>query len=203
LKTQLKTYFVKRFFIILLLSFFLLQTTYSQTINGFIARAKIVGKDTIPILELSQVTIFPPLVFKSKRAARKFGRLVRYVKKVYPYAKIAGIKYNEYNTLLVNVKGDLERKKLMKQAENDLKEEFEGELKKLTFSQGKILIKLIDRETQNTSYKLVKEFRGRVIAGLWQGFARIFSYNLKAKYDPKGKDRDIERIILMIEAGAL
>ena len=194
---------MKRFIFILLSLVFLAKLSYSQDNNRVVARCVVVDGDTIPMIQLSEVTVFSPLVFKNKRAARRFGRLVRYVKKVYPYAKIAGAKFNHYNSLLAQTTSEKEKKKLMKQAEKDIKSEFEGELKKLTFSQGKILIKLIDRETQFTSYELVRELRGRIMAAFWQGLARIFGYNLKIKYDPEGKDRQIELIVRMIEAGAL
>ncbi|MBC8146971.1 MAG: DUF4294 domain-containing protein [Bacteroidetes bacterium] len=194
---------MKRFIFILATLFLLLKLSYTQDFKGVVAQVVIVDGDTIPMIHLSEVTIFSPLVFKNKRDARQFGRLVAYVKKVYPYAKIAGAKFNEYNTLLAQTTNEKEKKKLMKKAEEDIKAEFEGELKKLTFSQGKILIKLIDRETQFTSFELVKELRGRVMAAFWQGLARIFGYNLKVEYDPDGKDKRIELIVRMIEAGAL
>ena len=91
----------------------------------------------------------------------------------------------------------------MKQAEDDIAAQFGPELKELTFTQGKILIKLIDRETSSTSYTLVKELRGSVRAFFYQGFARLWGYNLKTKYDPKGEDELIELIVLMIENGQL
>ncbi|MCF8296612.1 MAG: DUF4294 domain-containing protein [Saprospiraceae bacterium] len=194
---------MKKYIFILVPLIFLFRLSYSQHPNRVVAQAVIVDGDTIPMIHLSEVTIFSPLVFKNKREARQFTRLVRYVKKVYPYAKIAGAKFNEYNTLLTQATTEKEKRRLMKQAEKDIKAEFEGELKKLTFSQGKILIKLIDRETQFTSYELVKELRGTVMATFWQGLARIFGYNLKVEYDPDGKDKQIELIVRMIEAGAL
>ena len=91
----------------------------------------------------------------------------------------------------------------MKQAEDELKEEYGEDLKKLTFSQGKILIKLVSRETGNSSYELVQDFRGRFVAFWWQAFAKIFGHNLKMDYDPEGEDREIELIVLMIENGQL
>ena len=91
----------------------------------------------------------------------------------------------------------------MKQAEDELKAEFEGDLKKLSFKQGIILIKLVDRETGNTSYELVQELRGNFTAFFWQTFARLFGYNLKVKYDPLGDDKEIEDIVVMIENGQI
>ena len=173
-------------------------------ISGIVVRAKIVESDTIPIIDLPTVTIFSMPVFKSDREARRFDKLARNVKKVYPYAKAAGVKYNEYSLILAKVKDEKTKKRLMKKAEEELRAEYEEQLKKLTFSQGKILIRLLDRETSQTSYELVKDFRGNLMAIFWQGIGRVFGYNLKTKYDPtRGEDKEIELIIKMIEAGAI
>ena len=105
--------------------------------------------------------------------------------------------------ILKNAETDAERKKLMKQAEAELKDEFEDDLRKLTFKQGLILIKLVDRETGSSSYVLVQELRGKFVAFFWQTFARFFGYNLKTEYDPHGADREIEEIVVMIENGQI
>ena len=89
----------------------------------------------------------------------------------------------------------------MKQVEKELLDEYEDDLKKLTITQGRILIKLVDRETGATSYELVKELRGSFSAFFWQAFARIFGSTLKAEYDPYGEDRLIEEIVLLIDNG--
>ena len=125
------------------------------------------------------------------------------VKKVYPYAKIAGMKLKEYEVILEGVEDKKARKKIMKQAEDELDAEFGDDLRNLTFSQGKILIKLVYRETGSSSYDLVAELRGKFRAFFWQAFARIWGFNLKNGYDPTGDDRDIEFIVQMIEAGQL
>ena len=91
----------------------------------------------------------------------------------------------------------------MRKAEKEINEEFGGDLRDLTFTQGKILLKLIDRETGNTSYDLVKELRGGFTAFFYQGFARIWGYNLKSDYDPKDEDELIETIVTLIERGQL
>ena len=91
----------------------------------------------------------------------------------------------------------------MKTAEKEIKEEYGEELKDLTFSQGKILIKLLDRETGNTSFELVQDLRGKFTAFWYQAFARIWGYNLKVKYDPEGEDKEIEDIVVMIENGSI
>jgi hypothetical protein len=176
---------------------------FAQDTIGFVTRAVIVNGDTLPIIALSEVQIFGPVVFASKLEALVFSRLVLNVKKVYPYAKIVSAKTQEYNMLIANAKTKKERKKLMKQAEDELKTQFEDDVKNMTDVQGELLIKLIDRETGESSYELIKGFRGGIVAVFYQSFGRLFGYNLKSTYDPKGKDKDIEQIVVMIESGQL
>lgn len=165
--------------------------------------AKVIDGDTLLQANLPQVTVYSTRTFKSIWEQRKYEKLVRNVRKVYPYARLAGLKLKEYEVILKEAKSDRERRRIMKKAEDELNARFGPELKKLTFSQGKILIKLIDRETGNSSYALLQDLRGKFTAFVWQQFARIFGYNLKVKYDPGGEDRQIEEIVTRIEAGDL
>lgn len=167
-----------------------------------VTQATIMEGDTIPFIQLQEVAVFPPLTFDNRRERKRFNKLVRHVKKVYPYAKLAAIKLKKYEKKMRG-KSESEQRKLMRQAEQEIRDEFEGDLKKLTFTQGRILLKLIDRETGNTSYHLVEELRGNFMAFFWQSFARIFGYNLKKEYDPDGRDANIELIVQMIENGAI
>ncbi|MBU2650144.1 MAG: DUF4294 domain-containing protein [Bacteroidetes bacterium] len=185
------------------LIFILSVAAMGQQERELVVYARIVDGDTIPVIPLRQVTVVSLKVIKNERQARKFTKLVRNVKKVYPYAKLAGIKLKEYEDILINAKDDKERRQIMKQAEEELKTEYSEDLKQLTFSQGKILIKLVDRETGNSSYDLVAELRGKFVAFFWQTFARMFGYNLKIKYDPEGEDQEIEAIVRLIESGEL
>lgn len=171
--------------------------------KGIVVFAKVVDGDTVPVVPLETVNIYAFRVIKNKREARKLSKLVRNVKKVYPYAKMAGLKLQEYSARLAELDKEKDKRRLMKQAEKEIQDEFGEDLKKLTFTQGKILIKLIDRETGSSSYQLVQHLRGKFIAFFWQTFARIFGYNLKVKYDPKGEDRAIEIIVKMIESGQI
>jgi hypothetical protein len=139
----------------------------------------------------------------SEKGKRNFDKLVWNVKKVYPYAKIAGLKLREYNDILAKVPSEGERRKIMKKAEKEIKDEFGSDLKNLTFSQGKILIKLLYRETGSSSYALVQELRGKFVAFFYQAFARLFGYNLKSTYDPEGEDKPIETIVKLIEKGLI
>lgn len=185
--------------ILISFTFFCFTSNYAQQTYA----AEIFENDTVPVIYLKPVYIVELKKFESKKEERKYTRLVRYVKKVYPYAKLASKKLQEYDTLLQAAKNDHERSKLMKKAEKELRKEYEGKLRRFTFSQGKILIKLIDRETSYSSYELLKQLRSGLYASIWQGVGKLFDYDLKVKYDPKGADRQIEQIVQLIEAGAI
>jgi hypothetical protein len=171
--------------------------------EGYRCSAIVVDGDTIPVMYFDNVYIWGDKSSRNAAESRQWERLVRNVKKAYPYAKLAGLKYAEYNQKMSNVKSDKVRKEMMKQAEDELEAQFGDELKDLTITQGKILLKLIDRQTSNSSYDIVIDFRGRFRAFFYQSFARLFGYDLKVKYDPLGADADIERIVLMIENGSI
>ena len=203
---------MKVFFVFVLL-FFTLNGAFAQQtaiVRNFgrgadtlVVFAKIVNNDTIPMVHLPEIPIYAMRLFDHRRDFRRIEKLIYNAKKVYPYARLAGLKLREYNTLLLDATSDKERKKIMKKAEDEINEQFGPELRDLTFTQGKILIKLIDRETTATSYTLLKDLRGGFTAFFYQGFARIWGYNLKTKYDPSGEDDLIETIVLMIENGQL
>lgn len=159
--------------------------------------------DTIPMFDLHEISILAPYISTDPEDAKRFAKLVRMVKKVYPYAHLAGVRFNEMNTAIQNAPNHKERKRIITGVENEIKEKYGEELKKLTFSQGKILIKLIDRETGSSSYDVIKEFKGSIMVFFYQNFARIWGYNLKTKYDPKGEDKEIELIVSLIETGQL
>lgn len=171
--------------------------------NPILTRAIIVDGDTVPIYVMNEVKIFGPVIFKNKTDAIQFSRLVKNVKKVYPYAKITGVKMKEFEQVILNAKNEKDRKEKMKVAEDELRAQFEDDIRDLTFKQGVLLIKLIDRETGTTSYDIIKEFRGKFMAGMYQTIGRLFGYNLKTTYDPLGEDKEVEKIVQMIENGAL
>ena len=158
--------------------------------------------DTIPVVNLQPINVIENRIFASKREERKWSRLKRDVAKVYPYSKIAGKKLKEYNDMMTG-KSEKEQKRILKVAEADIKKQFEGDIRNMTINQGRILIKLIDRETGNTSFTLVKDLRGSFQAFFWQSIARIFGTNLKSAFDPKKdpEDKMIEEIIHTIEDG--
>lgn len=169
--------------------------------HGYLLPGIIVEGDTLAMIHLNTVTISAPMKFASKKHYEQWDRLKYNVKKAYPYALIAAARLREYENLLKTMPDEEHRKTLMAVAEKQLKKEFEGQLKQLTVKQGRILIKLIDRETGRTSYELVKQLRGNFNAWMWQSFASLFGSSLKSEYDPKGEDRLIELAIQKIEAG--
>ena len=164
---------------------------------------RVINGDTVTLVDVRPVVIFPPVAFSSHRESVRYDKLVRNVKKVYPYAKAAGKQLAYYKSVLDTIPNERARKLYMKQAEKDLEAKFGKEIRDLTFSQGKILIKLIYRETGNSTFDIVKDLRGGFTAFIWQTMARIFGYDLKSPYDPAGSDQAIEQVVLMIEAGAL
>ena len=187
---------------ILIISF-LLAATFGFSQNVIVLRGTILNGDTIPQIDLKEVEVITLRIPPTRRGRRKLTRLIKNVKKVYPYAKLAGIKLRQYDYLLQQAETEHDRKKLMKRAEKEINQEYGSSLKNLTFSQGKILIKLIDRETGETSFNLVQELRGNFTAFFYQTFARIWGYNLKVRYDPLGEDRQIEAVVRLIELGQL
>jgi hypothetical protein len=162
---------------------------------------------TLPEVEIKEVTIVGQQQKSSPRKARaqmrQYDRLIYNLKKTYPYAVIARDKLAEINARLEDIPDEKERRKFLNQEENNILAEFEDDARNMTITQGRLLIKLIDRETQNTSYELIKQYRGFISAAFWQGIARIFGSNLKAEYDPFGEDALIELIVRDIEAGWL
>ena len=196
---------------IVFLFFGLTSITYAQSdstiayrlTSGQVVRAMVVDGDTFPIISLRTFNVVAKRPVKNKKYSRKYRKLRRDVKRAYPYAKLAGMKLMDYDIELKKLKNDRQRKKFMKRVEKELRSEFQDDVTKLTIRQGIILIKLIDRETGDTSYELVKQFRGSFSAFFWQSVARLFGHNLKLRYDPFGEDKMIEEIVRLIEKGEI
>lgn len=184
--------------------FFILLSIFSLKSNSqVVVSAKIINGDTIPFINLEPVYIVEDRTFSNILSRWRWTKLVRNVKKAYPYAKIAGKKVNDYNQLLSTIKSEVERKKTTKKLEDELIKEFEKDIRDLTHSQGVILLKLIDRQTNHTSYQLLQQFKGNTKAFMWQSLARLFGNNLKQEYDSFGTDKDIEEIVQLIDAGII
>ena len=161
------------------------------------------GGDSIQYMEMNNVYVFPPVEFKSKRQAGAYMRLVKNVKTVLPIAKEARQMLIETTEYLETLPNDKAKEEHIKRVEDDIFRTYKPKMKKLTYSQGKLLIKLIDRECHSTGYDMIKAFMGPLRAGFWQVFAWGFGASLKKEYDAKGVDRLTERVVLMVEAGQI
>jgi hypothetical protein len=178
------------------------QDTIHVDFNGQPVDAVVQDGDTLYIAKLEEAVI-EPRNYTTKRDMRQYRRLIYNVKVVYPYAKLAGQKFVEINRHLSLLKTNKERKEYIKNVEDQILKEYEADLKNLTITQGRILIKLIDRETSQTSFEVVKDLRGSFQATFWQAIARLFGSNLKTEFDPQGEDKILDEIMVMIENGEL
>ena len=179
------------------------EYTKTHSKKVFFGSVSIHDGDTLANFYLPSVMVREKMIFKNPKEERKWRKLVRDIKKVYPYAKLAGVKLRKCEAKLSLPENQGRKKQLMKQAEKEIKEEFEGDIRNMTWNQGVILLKLIDRETSHSSYEIVKELRGSLSAFFWQSLGRLFDINLKTEYDPGGTDRQIEDIVNKIERGEL
>ena len=159
--------------------------------------------DSIKYVELSNVYVIPEPEFKTEKQRRDYNRLVYNVKKVLPIAKEVNniiIETYEYLQTLPDKKSKDEH---MKRVEQSIKQQYGPRMKKLSYSQGKLLIKLVYRECNSSSYQLVQAFLGPVKAGFYQAFAWVYGASLTKKYDPNGIDKLTERVVLQVEAGQI
>jgi len=169
--------------------------------TGFICRAEIVEGDTVPVVDLYTVDVSTNFIFKTRRQFELWTVTKHNVKKVYPYAILASAKLKEYDRVLEKIQDEKTRKIYLKSCEIDLRKEFEDELKELSVNQGKVLMKLIDRESGKTTYDIVEQMRGSFQAVMWNALAILFGNNMKVQYDPL-EDLMIERAIKLVESGA-
>ena len=171
--------------------------------QGYMVPMCLYDGEMIPDIRLNTVYIFAPLKFKNDKERMEYTRLVRNVKKVYPIAREINRAIIETYEYLQTLPDEKSRQKHLKQVEKGLKEQYTPQMKKLSFTQGKLLIKLVDRQSNSTSYELVKAFMGPFKAGFYQTFAALFGASLKKEYDPEGEDKLTERIVLLVENGQL
>lgn len=207
--SESKTVFQKSVSVIIL-SFIFCQVSFGQTDEDlkvpetklpFTVRAQVINGDTIPVVDLGTIYVYTDYVYKTPRQYEQWTRIKHNVKKVYPYAILAAAKLKEYDVVLEKMPTERLKKAYIRVCERDLKHEFEDELKDLSVSQGRVLMKLIDRETGKTTYEIVKQMRGGFQAVMWQAIARLFGNNMKDGYDKEGEDIMIERAIKLVEAG--
>lgn len=177
------------------------NTNTGQAGQLYITRGFVYNGDTIPWIQLRTVHVFEELKFKKKKDYENYQRLIRDVKVVLPIAnevRSAIIETYEYLQTIPNAK---DRKRHIKDLEKGIKKQYTPRLKKLTTRQGKLLIRLIDRQSNQTTYELVKAFLGSFRATTYQVFASMFGFSLKKHYDPEGDDALTERVIILVENG--
>lgn len=161
--------------------------------------------DTLCMIVMNPITIYPPERFKNKKEEEFYWRTVRDVKKTLPYAKLICSTLLETYEYLETFDTEEEKQQYLKDFEGAIFEQYKPVLKSFTRSQAKILIKLIDRETHQSSFNIVKAFLGSFRASFWQAFGRMFGVNMRTGFDPENNSEDaiIERICVRIEIGTL
>lgn len=182
-----------------------------------LVQAIVVGNDTIPIVYLGEVVVYEHLTPAQRRRLRRqerreerrqerdeaaYAKLRYNVYKVYPYANIAAYLLKDVHANLEKMPDKNQRKKYLKNVERELNKRFKGELEQFTISQGIVLVKLINRQTGRSCFDIIQEVKGGFNAVVWQGVALVFSNNLKREYEPNGRDKEIEGIVLELEANA-
>jgi hypothetical protein len=155
--------------------------------------------DTIPQSWLPTVQVDAKQTNYWRKYWKDWTRLRNAVYVTYPYAKSASKVISEVNAELVNVKDENKRKQIIKSRERELKKEFADKITNLSVYQGKVLMKLINRETGNNCYHIIKEFKGGLNAGVWQAVAYVFGSSLKQQYDPAGDDQELEKIVKEVQ----
>jgi hypothetical protein len=165
--------------------------------------ATLMDGDTVALFNLNPVVVIADRVFLNTEDAMKYYLLRRDVKVAYPYAIMAEATFKQCQETMQTMTSAADKRRYLKQMEKLMMDQYKEDLKNMTINQGRILIKLINRETGTTSYEMVKELRGTLTAFMWQTVARIFGNNLKDTYDPETEDRDIEGIIQLIEMGQI
>jgi hypothetical protein len=176
------------------------QTFLEKNDRGYMVHAIVEKGDTLPYVWLPWLTVSTEMPFRSKRKYAEWTRIRYNVKKVYPYAILAAAKLKEFDLILEKMPNDKVRNTYLKMCQRELEAQFSAELKDLSVNQGKILMKLIDRETGKTTYTIVKEMRGNFQAFMWQSLAVLFGSTMKQEYDAEGQDKMIELAIRQVEA---
>jgi len=194
-----------RYVLSVILIFFLLLPALGQvpvkTRNDTILQTIIINGDTMPVINLKEIPIIPKRTFHNRFQERQYWRLVYNLKKVLPYSKIVAATVNQIEAKMGSFNKEKDRRKFMKSIEDSLWKQYEKDMREMTVTQGKLLFKLVDRETRNTTYYWIDSYRGSVSAFFWQGIARLFGSNLRSEYNPEGDDKLIEEIVTYIEKG--
>ena len=183
-------------------SYLLLATPTRGQQKGDYMQYIIEGKDTIYIDQIKASKVYSMLPRQKGKDWRKYYRLVHNFSKAYPYALVAKKLVTEADSVIAaqNLKG-AKREKYISGVQKELFDVFEGQMRKLTVSQGALIMKLVDREVGKSSYNIIKGYKNRMAAGFWQGIAKIFGSDLKKPYDPEGEDAMTEELVAIWEAG--
>ena len=166
-------------------------------------RLQVNSNDTFYLARMQDIWVYPQMVFTSKKQERFYWKTVRDVKKTLPFAKELAIEMRVADQQLALLPDDKARRKWWKQHEKYLFKKYENDFRRMTASQGQMLMKLMDRESDKTSYEIIKHYRGKASANFWQFVAKLFKNDLKEEYDASDKDRIVERVINLVEAGQL
>ena len=188
---------------LLFLSLCCLETKAQSVIRQAVPDFATGKNDSLKVMTLYDIYIYPPQAFRNPAEEQQYQKLIRDVKKTLPYSKLI------YNTLIetyeyiMTLPTEKEREEHLKRMEKELYNEYVPVLKKMTLTQGKLLIRMVDRECNQSSFEILKAFLGSFRAGFWNFFAGLFGASLKTSWDPNGKDADAERIIELVEMGFL
>jgi len=175
------------------------QNVWRQKLPDFIAG----NDDTLKVMTLGDIYVYPPQAFKNPAEEEQYQKLIRDVKRTLPYAKLVYGTLIETYEYIITLPTEKEREEHLKRMEKDLYADYMPVLRKMSLSQGKLLIKLIDRECNQSSYNIVKAFLGPFRAGFWNIFAGLFGASLKTTWEPNGKDAAAARIVELVEMGVL
>ena len=192
---------MKKIFCILVILVFI-NLVYSQGVVDSVM-LQINQNDTFYLARMHDVWVYPKMVFKNKKQERFYWKTVRDVKKTLPFAKELTKEMQVADYQLALLPDDKARRKWWRQHEKYLFRKYENDFRHMTASQGQMLMKLMDRESDRTSYEIIKHYRGKASANFWQFVAKLFKNDLKEEYDADDKDRIVERVINLVEAGML
>jgi hypothetical protein len=168
-----------------------------------ICTLEINGRDTVYQYTFQDIYCFPPMKFANRKQEDFYWKTIRDVKRALPYARLVSRTVMEANRHMAEITDEKERKAYLKETEKILFKKYEKDLRSMSINQGKLLVRLIDRECNQTTYSIIRTYKGAFSAWIWQGVARLFGSDLKAEYDVKNKDKIIERVIILVEAGQL
>ena len=189
------------FYIVLLLMAAMSVSARGQYVDSCMIRVE--NGDTLYMAWLREIWVYPPMRFKNKKQERFYWRTVRDVKKCLPYAKMITKDMELADRELAKLPDKKARKKWWRAFERQLFKKYEKDFRGMYASQGRMLMLLLDRETERTSYDLIKQYKGKTAANFWQFVAKLFRNDLKEEYDATDKDRITERVINLVEAGQL